>query len=74
MKGKCAETVLQILPLLQVMKTGISIYLTFMSSGDIVVNHSAHGAKGHRFDPQQEVETFQDINFSAHNIVGDWPR
>ena len=45
-----------------------------VSSGDLAVKHSALGAKGHRFDPSKEVETFPEIHFSAHYIVGGWPR
>ena len=41
-----------------------------MNFGDLAVKHPALGAKGHRFDPSKEVETFPEINFLAHNIVG----
>ena len=39
-----------------------------VSYGGLVVKHPVFGAKGHRF------ETFPEINFLAHNIVGGWPR
>jgi len=41
-----------------------------VSSGGLAVKHPGLGANGHRFDPSIGVETFPEIYFSAHNIVG----
>jgi len=42
-----------------------------VSSGGLAVKHLALGANGHKFDPSKEVEPFPEINFSAHNTMGE---